>query len=179
MNTARAEALIQKVVAILVAVLSFTVFIPVGGLFYIFLLVRATVSLTLSSFISAMTGIAISANVQQLLHHSVSFFPTGLAIIWSASKAIWRGENFGSSERRSDSLTLLTNIILAILFFVVLTMILNALGWSGIRVSAIISWFFGTPILLLLFLALLAIAYVWVRPVLNEALRRRSSTETK
>lgn len=172
MSVARAELWVRRGVASVVAVLSFGIFVPVGGLFYVFLLARATISLTLASFISAMTGQTLSANVQDLLHHSVSFYPNGLLIIWNTCGAIWRGENVGGLKQRYDSITLLTNVILAILFFAVLGSILNALGWTGIRVPAIFRWFFGTPILLLLTLALIGIVTLMFWSVLKDSWRR-------
>jgi hypothetical protein len=144
----------------------------VGGFFYIFLLARATISLTLASFISAMTGAPVSANVQQLLHQSVSFFPTGLKIISDVSSAIWRGESFGSSEQRYDAAAILTNILLTIIFFVVLITLFRALGWSGFGTPAILGWLFSAPILLIIGLALVAIFAVALWPMLLESWRR-------
>jgi hypothetical protein len=178
-SIASAELWVRRVVAIIVTTLSFAIFLPIGGFFYVFLLARATISLTLASFLSAMTSAPLSANVEHLLQHSVSFFPNGLGIIWNAGRAIWRGENFGSSDLRHDSLTLLTNVILAILFFIVLMLLLNALGWSGVRVPAILSWFLGTPILLLLSIALIGIVVVIFWQVFQDSWKRLWSPGTK
>jgi hypothetical protein len=38
---------VRRVMAVLVAGLSLMIFVPVGGFFYVFLLARATISLTL------------------------------------------------------------------------------------------------------------------------------------
>jgi len=158
--------------AILVAVLSLIIFCPVGGFFYVFLLARATISLTLASFISAMTGTEINANITKLLEQSVSFFPNGFAVILKVSSAMWRGDNFGNSRKRYDAASILTNVLLAIIFFVVLATLLRALGWSGFGAPAILGWLFGTPILLIICFALVAIFAVALWPMLLNSWRR-------
>lgn len=177
---AKVEFFVRRAVAILVAALSFAIFVPVGGFFYVFLLARATISLTLASFISAMTGAALTANVEHLLIQSVSFFPTGLSIIWRVSSSIWRGENFGSLEQSYDAATILTNVLFAIIFFLVLTTLLRAIGWSGFGAPAIFAWLVGTPILVVLMIALVGIFILPFWPVLNDSWRRFwSSTQEK
>jgi hypothetical protein len=172
MRMATVELWVRRAIAVLVAGLSLIIFGPVGGFFYVFLLTRATISLTLASFISAMTGAPVSANVQRLLHQSVSFFPTGLKIISDVSSAIWRGDNFGDSARRYDPASILTNVMLAIIFFVVLATMLRALGWSGLGAPAILGWLFSTPILLVISLALVAIFVVALWPMFLVSWRR-------
>jgi hypothetical protein len=100
------------------------------------------------------------------------FFPAGLSIIWNASRAIWNGENFGNSEQRYDSVTVLTNVVLSILFFIVLMAILKTLGLS------VFAWFFSAPILLLLVVALIAILAVPFLPTLRDYWRRYWSSST-
>jgi len=163
---------IRRAVAVIVAIFSLLIFLPVGGFFYVFLLTRATISLTLASFLSAMTGQVLSSNVEALLQQSVSFFPTGLNIIWEITQAIWDGKTIGNVQQRVDTITLLTNIVLAILFFVVVMLILEAIGIPGIRVGAIFRWFFGTPILFVLFLALAALIAFVVWQVGKDAWRQ-------
>jgi hypothetical protein len=166
---------IQRGVAIFVALFSFAVFLPVGGFFYIFLLTRATISLTLASFLSAMTNKPLTFNVQHLLHQSVSFFPAGLSIIWEAAQLIWNGENVASSEPKFDSIALLTNIILALIFFILVMIFLEAVGLPGVRVPAILAWFFGTPILLLIFIGFTVIVSFIMWPILKDSWRQLSS----
>ena len=170
---------IRRGVAIFVAFLSFAIFLPVGGFFYAFLLARATISLTLASFLSAMTSRPLNLDVQYLLQQSVAFYPTGLSIIWSASQSIWKGENVANSERKFDSIALLTNIILAMLFFILVMLFLEAVGLSTVRVPAILGWFFGTPVLLLLFVGLMVVVGFIAWPILKDSWRQLRSGTTR
>jgi hypothetical protein len=166
------ELWVRRAMAVLVAALSLIIFVPVGGFFYVFLLARATISLTLASFIAAMTGTEINANVHKLLEQSVSFFPTGFTVIVKVSSAMWRGDDFGNSRKRYDAASILTNVLLAIIFFAVLMTLFRALGWSGFGMPAILAWLFSTPILLVIGVALVAIFAVALWPMLLNSWRQ-------
>lgn len=166
---------VRRFVAIIVAVFSFAIFVPVGGFFYVFLLTRSTVSLTLASFLSAMTGRPLAANIQGLLHHSVSFFPTGLEIIWAACRSIWLGESNGQRTAQFDAITLLTNVILAILFFVIVMAFLDTVGMPVLPLSRIFGWLFGTPTIALLLLAGLGLVGFFVWHIFRDSWRQFTS----
>jgi hypothetical protein len=119
-----------------------------------------------------MTGTEINTNIHSMLEQSVSFFPTGFTVIVRVSSAMWRGVDFGNSKKRYDPASILTNVLLAIIFFVVLMTLLRALGWSSFGAPAILAWLFSTPILLIICVALVAIFGVALWPMFLDSWRR-------
>jgi hypothetical protein len=106
---------VRRAVAILIALFSYAMFIPVGGVFYIFLLIRATTALSVALFLAAMrmSG-TVSSETSLLLHQTISFFPQGISIIWNIASKIWHG-TVESDETGLDSTYLITHVILALI----------------------------------------------------------------
>ena len=134
---------IQRLVAVIAGLISFGIFIPIGGAFYAFLLFRATITLALASFLAAMsTSHQINQNTQIILRQSIYFFPRGLSAIYNVCKDIWNGQAAGNTNQnlRMDTGTLINNLFLAIIFFAAFSAILYATGLSAILHAAGVSF---------------------------------------
>jgi hypothetical protein len=147
---------IRRAVALLIGLVAYATFIPVGLFFYIFLLSRAVLTLALASFVAAMTTRPFTTNAEAILHHSVSFFPKGLETIYLIVLRIWRGDTATAVDAAEVNLLASpTTILLAVLFSCALITVLSLIGVPILGLTSVAS-ILKDPLLLVVLVAFIS-----------------------
>jgi hypothetical protein len=152
----RASTLIRWIIATLGSLLALAIFVPLGGSLWIVALVRAIIAFAFSVFAAAIkTSSYVKPATLLALKKAVDFFPKGISTIITNFMAMGRGNPTTGTvaELHIDYRELITNIILAAVFYAALalhhygqrlhTFVLNvrvsdALFWSGVALAVLI-----------------------------------------
>jgi hypothetical protein len=129
---------VRRFVAIVGTLLGLCFFILIGGSIWVVMIVRAILKFSFVVFVSAVkTSGKVDSTGQQLLHNSISFFPTGLQIIISNFLGLWHGviPATGTEVPKIDFPERILDLALAVLFWLIILLFL--LGY----ISTFWMWF--------------------------------------